>query len=273
MSIGAIITTTIMLITLAAFLAINDTLNQMVSALGRKSNLIAYVRDDARPSDVTRIIRDLQGQSGVAEVVFVTKEDALRIFQERFTDQTDVIDILQANPLPASVELRMENPAILPSLADELRELSDTFETVVVPLDVVERLIAVSNVSRVAGTVMVIALTGVTLFVVVNTIRVAVYARRQEIEIMKLVGATDWFVRGPFIIEGAFIGVFGATMAAGAMVALYAQVGPSITQIISFLPINTNVAYVRSLALFIVLVGLVVGSIGSYFSVRRYLAV
>ncbi len=273
MSVGAIITTTIMLITLAAFLAINDTLNQMVSALGRKSNLIAYVRDDARPSDVTRIIRDLQGQSGVAEVVFVTKEDALRIFQERFTDQADVIDILQANPLPASVELRMENPAVLPSLADELRASSDTFETVVVPLDVVERLIAVSNVSRVAGTVMVIALTGVTLFVVVNTIRVAVYARRQEIEIMKLVGATDWFVRGPFVIEGAFIGVFGATMAAGAMLALYAQVGPSITQIISFLPINTNVDYVRSLALFIVLVGLVVGSIGSYFSVRRYLAV
>ena len=273
MSVGAIITTTIMLITLAAFLAINDTLNQMVSALGRKSNLIAYVRDDARPSDVTRIIRDLQGRSGVAEVVFVTKEDALRIFQERFTDQADVIDILQANPLPASVELRMENPAVLPSLADELRASSDTFETVVVPLDVVERLIAVSNVSRVAGTAMVIALTGVTLFVVVNTIRVAVYARRQEIEIMKLVGATDWFVRGPFVIEGAFIGVFGATMAAGTMLALYAQVGPSITQIISFLPINTNVDYVRSLALFIVLVGLVVGSIGSYFSVRRYLAV
>ena len=273
MSVGAIITTTIMLITLAAFLAINDTLNQMVSALGRKSNLIAYVRDDARPSDVTRIIRDFQGRSGVAEVVFVTKEDALRIFQERFTDQADIIDVLQANPLPASVELRMENPAILPSIADELRKLSDTFEAVVVPLDVVERLIAVSNVSRVAGTVMVIALTGVTLFVIVNTIRVAVYARRQEIEIMKLVGATDWFVRGPFVIEGAFIGVFGATMAAGTMLGLYAQLGPSITQIISFLPINTNVDYVRSLALFIVLVGLVVGSIGSYFSVRRYLAI
>lgn len=273
MSVGAVITTTIMLITLATFLAINNTLNQMVSALGRKSNLIAYVRDDARPSDVIKIIQDLQGRSGVAEVVFVTKEDALLIFQERFTNQVDVIDILQTNPLPASVELRMESPTILPSLADELRGLSDTFETVVVPLDVVERLIAVSNVSRVAGTIMVIALTGVTLFVIVNTIRVAVYARRQEIEIMKLVGATDWFIRGPFVIEGAVIGVLGATVAAIVLLVLYAQVGPSITQIISFLPIATNVEYVRNLALFTVLVGLVVGSIGSYFSVRRYLAV
>jgi cell division transport system permease protein len=273
MSVGAIITTTIMLITLAAFLAINDTLNQMVSALGRKSNLIAYVRDDARPSDVIQIMGDLQGRSGVAEVVFVTKEDALRIFQEKFADQIDIIDILQANPLPASVELRMENPTILPSLADELRGLTDTFETVVVPLDVIERLIVVTNVSRVAGTIMVIALTGVTLFVIVNTIRVAVYARRQEIEIMKLVGATDWFVRGPFVIEGAVIGMFGATVAAIALLVLYAQVGPSITQITSFLPIATNVEYVRNLAWFTVLVGLVVGSIGSYFSVRRYLAV
>ena len=71
--------------------------------------------------------------------------------------------------------------------------MSDIFEDVVVPIDVVERLIDISNVARVVGTVMVIALTGVALFVIVNTIRIAVYARRQEIEIMKLVGATDWF--------------------------------------------------------------------------------
>ena len=142
-------------------------------------------------------MRDLEQRRGVGEVVFVTKEDALRTFQERFFDQRDVIDILQANPLPASVELRMDDPAVLPGLADELRAMTEVFESVAVPLDVVERLISISNVSRAAGTAMIIALTGVALFVIANTIRIAVYARRQEIEIMKLVGATDWFVRGP----------------------------------------------------------------------------
>ena len=205
--------------------------------------------------------------------MFVTKDDALRTFQERFFDQSDVIDILQANPLPASVELRMDDPAVLPALADELRGMTEVFESVAVPLDVVERLISISNVSRAAGTAMIVALTGVALFVIANTIRIAVYARRQEIEIMKLVGATDWFVRGPFIIEGAFIGLVGATLAAVALVILHLQVAPTVTRIISFLPIATDVSFVRNLAIFIVLVGLVVGSIGSYVSVRRYLAV
>ena len=273
MTLGAVVTTAVMLVTLAAFLAINDTLNEMVTALGRKSNLIAYVRDDARPSRVTAIMQDLEQRPGVGEVNFVTKDDALRVFQERFFDQRDVIDILQANPLPASVELRMDDPAVLPALADELRGMTEVFESVAVPLDVVERLISISNVSRAAGTAMIVALTGVALFVIANTIRIAVYARRQEIEIMKLVGATDWFVRGPFIIEGAVIGLVGASLAAIALVVLYLQAAPTVSRIISFLPIATDMAFVRNLAVFIVLVGCVVGSVGSYVSVRRYLAV
>ena len=270
---GAIITTAIMLITLAAFLAINDTLNEMVTALGRKSNLIAYVRDDAPPSEISELMRDLQTRTGVGEVRFVSKDAALEIFTARFVDQRDLLDVLQTNPLPASVELRMDDPASLPALADELRQQAHLFDDIVVPLDVVERLIAISNLARVAGTVMVIALTGVAMFVIVNTIRVAVVARRQEIEIMKLVGATDWFVRGPFVIEGALIGVVGAGIAAIVLVVLYAQAAPAVASIISFLPISTDNAFVANLAIFTVLVGLVVGGVGSYFSVRRYLAV
>ena len=273
MSGGAIITTAIMLITLATFLAINDSLNEMVAALGRKSNLIAYVRDDARPSQVQAIMQDLQTRPGVGAVQFVSKDDALEEFKTRFVDQRDLLDVLQSNPLPASVELRMEDPSALPPLAEELRGMGEVFEDVVVPIDVVERLIAISNLARVAGMVIVIALTAVTLFVMVNTIRIAVYARRREIEIMKLVGATDWFVRGPFVIEGAVIGLIGAGIAAIALVVLYAQAAPAMTRIISFLPVSTDATFVRNLAVFTVLVGLVVGSVGSYFSVRRYLAV
>ena len=120
---------------------------------------------------------------------------------------------------------------------------------------------------------MVISLAAVTLFVIVNTIRIAVYARRREIEIMKLVGATDWFVRGPFVIEGALIGVIGAGIAAGSMLILYAQAAPVVSRIISFLPVAADVDFIRNLAIFTLLVGLAVGSIGSFFSVRRYLTV
>ena len=138
---GAIVTTAIMLITLAGFLAINDTLNQMVTALGRKSNLIAYVRDEARPTQVTAIIDDLRTRPGVGEVQFVSKEDALAIFESRFVDQRDILDVLQSNPLPASVELRLNNPAVVPELAQELQAMTTVFDDVVVPLDVVEEVI------------------------------------------------------------------------------------------------------------------------------------
>jgi cell division transport system permease protein len=270
---GAIVTTAIMLITLAGFLAINDTLNQMVTELGRKSNLIAYVRDDARPTQVTAVIEELRGRPGVREVRFISKDDALEIFESRFVDQRDILDVLQSNPLPASVELRLNDPAVVPGLNEELQAMTSVFDDVVVPLDVVEEVIGISNLARIAGTVIVIALTGVTLFVIVNTIRIAVFARRQEIEIMKLVGATDWFVRGPFVAEGAVIGIIGAGIAAIALVVLYAQATPAITQLVSFLPVSTDAVFVRNLAVFTLLVGLVVGSVGSYFSVRRYLSV
>ena len=270
---GAIVTTAIMLITLAGFLAINDTLNQMVTALGRKSNLIAYVRDDARPTRVVEIIEDLRTRPGVGEVQFVSKDDALEIFESRFVDQRDILDVLQSNPLPASVELRLNDPAVVPGLAQELQAMTTVFDDVVVPLDVVEEVIGISNLARVAGSVIIIALTGVTLFVIVNTIRIAVFARRQEIEIMKLVGATDWFVRGPFVAEGAIIGGVGAGIAAIALVVLYAQAAPVVTRIVSFLPLSTDADFVRNLAVFTLLVGLIVGSLGSYFSVRRYLSV
>ena len=270
---GAIVTTAIMLITLAGFLAINDTLNQMVTALGRKSNLIAYVRDDARPTRVMEVIEDLRSRPGVGEVQFVSKDDALKIFESRFVDQRDILDVLQSNPLPASVELRLNDPAVVPGLAQELQAMTAVFDDIVVPLDVVEEVIGISNLARVAGSAIIIALTGVTLFVIVNTIRIAVFARRQEIEIMKLVGATDWFVRGPFVVEGAIIGGVGAGIAAIALVVLYAQAAPVVTRIVSFLPLSTDADFVRNLAVFTLLVGLIVGSLGSYFSVRRYLSV
>lgn len=270
---GAVVTTAIMLITLAGFLAINDTLNQMVTELGRKSNLIAYIRDDARPTHVTALIKDLRSRPGVREVRFVSKDDALAIFESRFVDQRDILDVLQNNPLPASVELHLNDPAVVPGLAQELQAMTSLFDDVVVPLDIVEEIIGISNLARVAGTAIIISLTGVTLFVIVNTIRIAVFARRQEIEIMKLVGATDWFVRGPFVAEGAVIGTSGGGIAAIVLVAIYAQVTPAVTRIVSFLPVSTDAEFVRNLAVFTLLVGLVVGSLGSYFSVRRYLSV
>lgn len=268
---AAIVTTTIMLVVFGAFLAINDTLDKMIDTLGRRTNLVAYLVDDAKPSEVNDLIKAVSARSDVAEVTFVTREAAAQAFRQTLTELAEVLDIIETNPFPASVEVRMLDPAGLLALADELRSNDKVVEQVLVRADVVGKLLRISRLARLGGAVIVIALGTVALFVIFNTIRLAVYSRREEIEIMKLIGATDWFVRGPFVIEGAFIGLVGAGLAAVAVLAAYSRAGPIVNSLVAFLPVQTQSGFVTNLMLFTLLVGLIVGSAGSYFSVRRYL--
>ncbi len=267
----AIITIAIMLIVFSTFLAVNDTLDHMIDALGRRTNLVAYVQDAAPPSEVTALVQSVSARADVAEVVFVSREQAAVDFRDTLSDLAEILDVIETNPFPASIEVRMADPEGLLPLADELRLQPVLIEQVLVRADVVGRLLQVSNLARIGGGILIISLGAVTLFVIFNTIRLAVFSRREEIEIMKLIGATDWFVRGPFVVEGAVIGFIGAGLSAIAVVAGYARVGPTLESLVSFLPIQTQTGFVTNLALFTMLMGVLIGSVGSYFSVRRYL--
>ena len=267
----AIITIAIMLIVFSTFLAVNDTLDHMIDALGRRTNLVAYVQDAAPPSEITALVQSVSARADVAEVVFVSREQAADDFRNTLSDLAEILDVIETNPFPASIEVRMADPEGLLPLADELRLQPALIDQVLVRADVVGRLLRVSNLARIGGGILIISLGAVTLFVIFNTIRLAVYSRREEIEIMRLIGATDWFVRGPFVVEGAVIGFIGAGLSAIAVVAGYARVGPTLESLVSFLPIQTQTGFVTNLALFTMLMGVLIGSVGSYFSVRRYL--
>ncbi len=267
----AIITIAIMLIVFSTFLAVNDTLDHMIDALGRRTNLVAYVQDAAPPSEVTALVQSVSARADVAEVVFVSREQAAVDFRDTLSDLAEILDVIETNPFPASIEVRMADPEGLLPLADELRLQPVLIEQVLVRADVVGRLLRISTLARIGGGILIISLGAVTLFVIFNTIRLAVFSRREEIEIMKLIGATDWFVRGPFVVEGAVIGFIGAGLSAIAIVAGYARVGPTLESLVSFLPIQTQTGFVTNLALFTMLMGVLIGSVGSYFSVRRYL--
>jgi cell division transport system permease protein len=270
-SFAAIITTAVMLVVFTALLAVNDTLDKMIDTLGRRTNLVAYLVDDAKPSDVNAVIQSVSARTGVAQVNFISRAEAAQSFRETLTDLAEVLDVIETNPFPASVEVRMLDPTGALEIAEELRLNTAVVEQVLVRADVVGKLLRISRLARIGGTIIVVALGAVTLFVIFNTIRLAVYSRRDEIEIMKLIGATDWFVRGPFVIEGAFIGVVGAGIAAVAFVIGYSRFGPALNSLVAFLPIQTETGFVANLTLFTILVGLVVGSVGSFFSVRRHL--
>ena len=264
-------TTAVMLIVFTTFLAINDTLDKMIETLGRRTNLVIYLLDDAKPSDVNALVSRASSRPDVAQVNFISRAEAAQSFRETLTDLAEVLDVIETNPFPASVEIRMLDPSGVLELAEEMRADTAAVEQVLVRADVVGKLLRISRLARIGGSVIVIALGAVTLFVIFNTIRLAVYSRREEIEIMKLIGATDWFVRGPFVIEGAFIGLVGAGLAVVAFVVAYSRIGPTLNALVAFLPIQTETGFVANLTLFTLLVGLVVGSVGSFFSVRRHL--
>ncbi len=268
-TIAAIVTTTVMLLVFGIFLTVNDTLDRMIEALGRRTNMVVYLRDDASPLWISGAVQELRERPDVAEVTLITQEQAAANFRESLSDLGEILDVIGENPLPASIEIRMEDPAFALALAAELGSQTDQIEEVLVRADVVSRLLQASQLVTIGGTLMMVLLALVTLLVIVNTIRLAVHSRRREIEVMKLLGATDWFVRGPFLIEGAVIGFVGSVAAALLTLAAYVRVVPAANSLISFLPVRTAALFWVNLALFIVLMGLVIGILGSYFSVRN----
>ena len=268
-TVAAIVTTTVMLLVFGLFLAANDTLERMVDALGRRTNMVVYLRDDASPIWISETISDFHARPDVAEVIFVSKEQAADDLRASLSELGEVLDVIGENPLPASIEVRMEDPVNILALAETLRQETDQIEEVLVRADVIERLLNASQLVTIGGGLMIALLALVALLVIVNTIRLAVHSRREEIEVMKLLGATDWFVRGPFLIEGAVIGLIGSVVAAFLTLVIYIRVVPVVNSLISFLPIRTAAFFWVNLALFIVLMGLIIGTLGSYFSVRN----
>lgn len=266
----AVFATVVMLLVLNGFLIVVSNLNMAVRALEQKVNLIAYLRDDVSV-DEGRLLRDRTNAiDGVIDTMYVSRDDALARLREQFADRTDLIDMISGNPLPASVEVRVDDVGRLRPIADVIR--TDLIvDEVVLPEDAVDNLTRLARATRVGGAVTIVGFALVTVVVIGNTIRLAVYARRHEIELMSLVGASDWFVRWPFLLEGILYGLIGAMIVAVIVGIWYGSVEASIHDALRFLPLTSDPALPVQLAAISGIVGVAVGGIGSYLSVRRFL--
>jgi cell division transport system permease protein len=272
MSLAAILSTAAMVAMLSGFLVLLHALHITIEALESRVNLIVYLRDDAAPGEVTALREKLLQNGNVVRVEYVSKEEALERLRRDMADRRDVLDAIPGNPLPASLEIWVRNPNALSGMAQQIRR-----EPPVEDLDfnepVVSRLLAITNLARGIGLLAIGGLVVVTLFVIMNTIRLAVYARREEIEIMKLVGATDWFVRWPFMFEGTLCGLAGATLAALAVSLAYGPAMQAFMGVLTFLPLRVDPWFLVKLNVGMLAIGAAVGAAGSYLAVRRFLNV
>ena len=139
--------------------------------------------------------------------------------------------------------------------------------------DVVEHLFDITRLMRVFGLLLMVLLAGATIFIISNTIRLTVFARRKEIAIMKYVGATDWFIRWPFLLEGVVLGCIGGLVAAFALRSFYAAMAAKVYNTLTFFPLMPQYPFMNYVSAAILVSGMVIGAIGSTISLKRFLKV
>ena len=271
MSIAATATMVLMLLLLAGFWTIQSFLVASLDTVERNFELRAYLYQNVTQSQVDQLVAQVDSMPETLSVVHITREEALRRFREAQEAQgrEDLTPYLESNPLPASIEVKLTNPEDLSEVVDVL-DASPLIERVQNVEALVDRLITVTNVLRTAGLVVLIAVGLIVLFIIVNSIRLAVVARAEEIEVMRLVGASDAFIRWPFVFEGAFIGLIGALATLGILAAAADPVGGLMVGFFDILPVRLG-ALARDTAVLVLGAGLGLGVLGSWVSVRTYL--
>ncbi len=272
MSLAATATMVLMLVLLSAFFVVLSGLDAGLQFVEQKVQVVAELRDDAPDLKIAQLKADISALPEVATVEYIDKAAALAEFKQRMAEQgrEDLTQYLDSNPLPASLNITLKDPHDFGTVVQVLQARTDVVQTVEQVQDLVDRVLTVTNLLRTVGLVL-LALVGLTvLFIIINTIRLAVVARSEEIEIMRLVGASDAFIRWPFIFEGAMVGLFGALITLMLLAAGAAPLSSLMTRFFEVLPLQVG-SISRDLVIIVLATGIGLGTIGSWVSVRSYL--
>ena len=232
-----------------------------------------YLQDDVSREQARDIEKDLKNLQGVEQVTFVSREEAMERFKERLGDQKTLLEALdETNPLPDSFEVMITQPELVKTAAASI-ERYDGVESARYGQDVMEHLFDMTRLIRIFGFSIMLVLALATLFIIANTIRLTVFARRKEIAIMKYVGATDWFIRWPFILEGMVMGLFGSIIAAIVLRFAYTGVVEAIYESLAFFPLIPTYPFINYVTFLVIISGMIIGATGSALSLKRFLKV
>ena len=290
-SFGAVITIFLSLFIIGLFIVGSVLVNSAIGNVEDQVTIQAYISDDASDEAVEAYQDKLERMDNVKNVEFVSKEDALEEYSSSISSNADAtLSALDGqNPLPRSFRIEMEDPSQVEAMADEIkadsdfREIVDDANTDVDDKDAdvaenvrygqeeVSRLFQLTNYIRIAAVVLVALLTFVAFIFINNTIRLSITARRREIAIMRLVGASNGFIRGPFITEGVLQALLGALFSIGVLELFRNLVIPKVASGISFMSFNVPMEIYYATYGALVLLGVIIGLFGSAIAMRRYL--
>ncbi len=276
MSVASIVTVAVCIFIVAVSYCITVNISYMLQQVENSIGISAFAQDNLDSDKLSEILDNIQSIPHVDNVKYISPEEGLKNMQENLGDDQDILSgLAEDNPLSASFNVTVDDANYQKSVVEALEKI-DGIRKVKNALTLTDALISISKTVYIISTVVISVLCVVSIVIIINTIKLAVYIRKSEINIMKYVGATDWFIRWPFIIEGTLIGLIGSAIPVLICILGY---NPAVEKISSFPIINQLVQFKPSEEIFYkivpvaIVVGIVIGTLGSTFSVRKHLHV
>ena len=274
MALTSLFSITAMLLILGMFFILVVNVNLLTESAKDQFDMVeVYMLDDATDDQINTIMDSVKTLDYTDTVEFLDKDDAMDEMKDRWGDNGYLLDGLQENPLPRSIRITLKNIEDSQELVDYVSNF-EGIEKVKYNQSEINKILKITNSIQVGALVIIVFLIFVSIIVVSNTVKLTVLARGREISIMKYVGATNWFIRGPFLIEGIIIGILAALISAGVICGLYSLIIANISEqmLVMFSTGLVPVAFMTEnlIAIFLAL-GVSIGAMGSMISMRRFL--
>ncbi|KJS19069.1 MAG: hypothetical protein VR72_20240 [Clostridiaceae bacterium BRH_c20a] len=273
MAFASVLTIAISLFILGSTLLLVLNSQYLVSTMESQLEINVFLQSDIDRKDALAFQKEIEKIPGFQSLEFISKEDALDIMQDRFGKDTDILKSLGGvNPFPDSYRIKAQSSEKVASIAAEVEQFSEV-ESIRYGKELVDKLLAFTVWVKNAGLAIIIGMLIAGLFLITTTIRLTVFTRKKEISIMKYVGATNWFIRFPFFLEGMLIGFLGAVIAG---LIIYFGYGVTIQYVIKsvpFLPVMADSDALYRILAVLIIGGTAIGAIGSVIAVRKYLKV
>ncbi|MHB1390828.1 MAG: permease-like cell division protein FtsX [Thermoleophilia bacterium] len=279
MSVAAIVTVLVSMLVLGIGMIVFFNFEAVINDLRNKLEVEVFIKNTATPDQINGLGDEIRAMPEVKEVRFISKEQALARLRDSLKGHEDVLDALSGNPLPPSYQIVLRDPAQINMVAARFFDnpvvdnSPGTHDGVKYGGETSDRVLTFTTFILISGAVVVVLLTLASVLLISNTIRLSIFARRREIEIMRLVGATNWFIRWPFVMEGVFTGMVGAVMAVTLVLISNKFFIQYVVEKMPFIPFSSDAVPLFWLVLFVVGGGTLLGSVGSGLALRRFLKI
>ena len=274
MTAASLVSITAILLVLGIFFLVIVNINAMSQDVKANFDQVqANLFDSVTAEESAELMQDINRLKGVSGTMFQTREAALENWKVKWGDNADLLDRMPTNPLPDSIIISLSDIEYASAVVDQVREMRGV-ENINYSQDTVDKLLRITWIIQIVSLIVILALVLISITVVSNTIKLTVLAREREIVIMRYIGATNWFIRGPFLLEGILIGVIAAAISSVAIGFIYyyaiGHIGFDFAMLMptGFVPLRFMV---ENLVIIFLALGVSVGSCGSIISMRRFL--